>query len=98
MVLGGLGGRKFWEASFKQWGLAMQDDITDGVQLADQGRHCRPEARRPSTVASYGGYATLMGVVPKRLICMLQRWIMGVSEHVHLPKSILPYWKPVPRR
>ena len=24
-------GRKFWEASFKQWGLAMQDDITDGV-------------------------------------------------------------------
>jgi hypothetical protein len=25
-------GRKFWEASFKQWGKAMQDDITDGVK------------------------------------------------------------------
>jgi dipeptidyl aminopeptidase/acylaminoacyl peptidase len=25
-------GRKFWEASFRQWGRAMQDDITDGVQ------------------------------------------------------------------
>src|SRR6185436_184178 len=25
-------GRKFWEASFKQWGRTMQDDITDGVQ------------------------------------------------------------------
>ena len=25
-------GRKFWEASFKQWGKTMQDDITDGVQ------------------------------------------------------------------
>src|SRR5690606_31317119 len=23
-------GRAFWEASFGQWGLAMQDDITDG--------------------------------------------------------------------
>ena len=25
-------GRKFWEASFKEWGKRMQDDITDGVQ------------------------------------------------------------------
>ena len=25
-------GRQFWEASFKQWGLAMQDDVTDGAQ------------------------------------------------------------------
>lgn len=24
-------GRAFWEKSFKQWGRAMQDDITDGV-------------------------------------------------------------------
>ena len=24
-------GRKFWEASFKEWGKSMQDDITDGV-------------------------------------------------------------------
>src|SRR5690606_37922394 len=31
-------GRQFWEAGFGQWGLAMQDDITDGVQwLIDQG-------------------------------------------------------------
>ena len=25
-------GRKFWEASFRQRGRAMQDDVTDGVQ------------------------------------------------------------------
>lgn len=25
-------GRKFWECSFKQWGLTMQDDISDGVK------------------------------------------------------------------
>lgn len=31
-------GRKFWEASFKQWGLNMQNDITDGVYwLIEQG-------------------------------------------------------------
>ncbi|MBU2652068.1 MAG: prolyl oligopeptidase family serine peptidase, partial [Bacteroidetes bacterium] len=31
-------GRKFWEASFKQWGLTMQDDITDGVNwLIEKG-------------------------------------------------------------
>jgi dipeptidyl aminopeptidase/acylaminoacyl peptidase len=31
-------GRKFWEASFKEWGRKMQDDITDGVQwLVKQG-------------------------------------------------------------
>ncbi len=30
-------GRAFWEAGFGQWGLAMQDDISDGVQwLIDQ--------------------------------------------------------------
>ena len=54
-------GRKFWEASFKQWGQAMQDDITDGVQwLIKQG------IADPKRVAiyggSYGGYATLAGV------------------------------------
>ncbi|MCB0786149.1 MAG: prolyl oligopeptidase family serine peptidase, partial [Flavobacteriales bacterium] len=46
----------FWEASFKQWGRAMQDDITDGVNwLIDQG------IADPDRIAiyggSYGGYA-----------------------------------------
>ena len=25
-------GRKFWQAGFKQWEKAMQEDITDGVK------------------------------------------------------------------
>jgi dipeptidyl aminopeptidase/acylaminoacyl peptidase len=54
-------GRKFWEASFKQWGRSMQNDITDGVQwLIKQG------IADPKRIAiyggSYGGYATLAGV------------------------------------
>ena len=53
-------GRKFWEASFREWGQSMQDDITDGVKwLIDQG------IADPKRVAiyggSYGGYAVLEG-------------------------------------
>ena len=54
-------GWKHFAASFGQWGLAMQDDITDGVRwaigqgVADAGRVC-------IYGASYGGYAVLMGL------------------------------------
>ena len=54
-------GKEFWEASFKQWGRTMQDDITDGVQwLIDEGI-ADPE-RVGIYGGSYGGYATLAGV------------------------------------
>jgi dipeptidyl aminopeptidase/acylaminoacyl peptidase len=54
-------GWKHFSSSFKQWGLAMQDDITDGVRwaiaegVADPSRIC-------IYGASYGGYAALMGL------------------------------------
>jgi dipeptidyl aminopeptidase/acylaminoacyl peptidase len=57
----GLGYQHF-AASFKQWGMAMQDDITDGTRwaiaqgYADASRVC-------IAGASYGGYAVLMGLV-----------------------------------
>jgi len=45
-----LGTGEVWEASFKQWGKTMQDDITDGVQwLTKQG------VADPKKVAIYGG-------------------------------------------
>jgi dipeptidyl aminopeptidase/acylaminoacyl peptidase len=53
-------GRQFTEAGLHQWGLKMQDDITDGVRklvadgIADPKRVC-------IVGASYGGYATLAG-------------------------------------
>src|ERR671919_1692199 len=54
-------GRKFWEASFKQWGKTMQDDITDGVQwLIKQG--VADPKRIGIYGGSYGGYATLAGL------------------------------------
>ncbi len=53
-------GRKFEEAGYGQWGLKMQDDVTDGVKkliadgIADPKRIC-------IVGASYGGYAALAG-------------------------------------
>jgi dipeptidyl aminopeptidase/acylaminoacyl peptidase len=86
-------GRKFWEASFKQWGKKMQDDITDGVQwLVKKG------IADPKRVAiyggSYGGYATLAGVTftPDLYACAVD--YVGVSNLFTFMKTIPPYWKP----
>jgi dipeptidyl aminopeptidase/acylaminoacyl peptidase len=55
-------GVEFQQAGYQQWGLLMQDDITDGTRwlisqkLADPKRIC-------IVGASFGGYAALMGVV-----------------------------------
>ncbi len=54
-------GDDLYRKGFRQWGLSMQDDITDGVMsLIKQG------VVNPKRVcimgASYGGYATMMGL------------------------------------
>ena len=55
-------GRKHYVSSFKQWGLTMQDDITDGaLQLVKEG--IADKSRMCLYGASYGGYATLQGLV-----------------------------------
>ncbi len=87
-------GKKFWEAGFKQWGLAIQDDITDGVKwLIDQG------IADPKKVGiyggSFGGYATLAGVAftPDLYACAVD--YVGVSNLFTLIKTIPPYWEPM---
>ncbi|MFC0253811.1 alpha/beta hydrolase family protein [Massilia consociata] len=60
---GSLGfGIKHFKAGFKQWGLAMQNDIADGVRWA-AGKGIADANRVCIAGASYGGYATLMGLV-----------------------------------
>ena len=55
-------GRDFLYSGYQQWGLSMQDDLTDatlwavGAGIADKDRIC-------IYGASYGGYAALMGGV-----------------------------------
>ncbi|MGI4844661.1 MAG: alpha/beta fold hydrolase [Janthinobacterium lividum] len=77
---GSLGyGHAHYQAGWKQWGLAMQDDIADAARwaiaqgIADPKRIC-------IAGASYGGYATLMGLVndPDLYRCGIN-WI-GVTD------------------
>ncbi|MBL8311629.1 MAG: S9 family peptidase [Burkholderiales bacterium] len=86
-------GRKFWEASFKQWGLAMQDDITDGVNWLIKEGIADPK-RVAIYGASYGGYATLMGVTKTPELYAAAVDYVGVSNLFTFMKSIPPYWKP----
>ncbi|NMD17975.1 MAG: S9 family peptidase, partial [Synergistaceae bacterium] len=85
-------GRAFWEAGFKQWGRAMQDDITDGVQwLIEQGI-ADPE-RIGIYGGSYGGYAVLAGLAftPDLYACGVD--YVGVSNIFTLLETIPPYWE-----
>jgi len=86
-------GRAFWEASFKQWGKTMQDDITDGVKwLIAEG------IADPNRIAiyggSYGGYATLAGVTftPDLYRCAVD--YVGVANLFTFMETIPPYWEP----
>jgi dipeptidyl aminopeptidase/acylaminoacyl peptidase len=85
-------GRKFWEASFKQWGLKMQDDITDGVNWVVEQGIVDPK-RICIYGASYGGYATLAGLTytPDLYRCGVD--YVGVSNLLTFMKTIPPYWE-----
>jgi dipeptidyl aminopeptidase/acylaminoacyl peptidase len=86
-------GRQFMEASFKQWGQNMQNDITDGVNwLIKEGV---ADSKRVAIYgASYGGYATLAGITftPDLYNCAID--YVGVSNLLSFMQTIPPYWKP----
>ncbi|OWQ90428.1 hypothetical protein CDN99_13840 [Roseateles aquatilis] len=72
-------GRAYEEAGFRQWGLSMQDDITDGVQqLIDRG--VADPARLAIVGGSYGGYAAMWGLVktPRLYRCGVS--FAGISD------------------
>lgn len=87
-------GRKFLEASYKQWGLKMQDDITDGVHwLISEG--IADPARVAIYGGSYGGYAVLAGLAftPEVYACGVD--YVGVSNLLSFMTTIPPYWRPM---
>lgn len=85
-------GRAFLEAGNKQWGLAIQDDITDGVEWAiDQGI-ADPE-RIGIYGASFGGYATLVGITHTPDLYAAAVDYVGVSNIFTLLETIPPYWE-----
>jgi dipeptidyl aminopeptidase/acylaminoacyl peptidase len=72
-------GKEFLAKGFGQWGAAMQDDLTDGVQwLVAEGT---VDPKRVCIMgASYGGYAALMGAIrtPELFRCAIS-WA-GVTD------------------
>lgn len=77
-------GAEFQSAGDRQWGQAMQDDITDGTQWLIKNGYANAD-RVGIMGASYGGYAALMGAVktPDLYTCAIS--INGVSS---LPQVI----------
>jgi dipeptidyl aminopeptidase/acylaminoacyl peptidase len=72
-------GREFLNSGFKQWGQAMQDDVTDGTRwLIEQG------VADPEKICiyggSYGGYAALMGAVLESELYRCAVSLNGVSD------------------
>jgi dipeptidyl aminopeptidase/acylaminoacyl peptidase len=86
-------GKKFLNAADREWGRKMQQDVTDGTRwlieqgIADPDRIC-------IMGGSYGGYATLMGLVtePELYACGVD--IVGVANLITWLKTIPPYWMP----
>jgi dipeptidyl aminopeptidase/acylaminoacyl peptidase len=81
----GFGARHF-RAGWKQWGLAMQDDIADAAKWAIAQGYADPQ-RICIAGASYGGYAVLMGLAnnPELFKCGVE-WL-GVTDLAMLYKD-----------
>lgn len=87
-------GRAFWEASFREWGRKMQDDVTDGVRWLVAEGIADPE-RVAIYGGSYGGYATLAGLAFTPDLYAAGIDYVGVSNLLTFMKAIPPYWKPM---
>ena len=75
---------------YRQWGLTMQDDISDGVAwLVEQGIADRD--RIGIYGASYGGYAALEGVVKTPELYRAGASFAGVSDMVDLLDDLDKY-------
>ena len=85
-------GKKFLNAGNKQWGEAMQDDLTWGVKhLVARGI---VDPKRVGIMGgSYGGYATLAGVAFTPDVYAAAVSSVGPSNLITLLNSIPTYWE-----
>lgn len=74
----GYGGNLF-RAGWKQWGLAMQDDLADSVKWAAEQKLVDP-ARVCIYGGSYGGYAALMGAIASPGVYKCAASYAGVTD------------------
>jgi dipeptidyl aminopeptidase/acylaminoacyl peptidase len=87
-------GKAFLNAGNRQWGAAMQNDLTDAVAHIISRGWADP-AKVAIMGGSYGGYATLAGAAftPDLYCCGVD--IVGPSNLITLIETIPPYWAPM---
>lgn len=85
-------GKKYLHAGDRQWGLTMQNDLTDGVKWAVDAGIADPK-RVAIFGGSYGGYAALAGAAftPDLYRCAIDE--CGPSNLFTLLASFPPYWE-----
>ena len=72
-------GDRWFRLSFKQWGGTMQDDVTDATRWAVAQGIADPK-RIAIAGGSYGGYATMMGLVKEPELYRAGINIVGVTD------------------
>jgi len=87
-------GKAFINAGDREWGAAMQDDLSDAVAHV-VGQGWADPARVAIYGGSYGGYAALAGATftPDLYRCAVD--IVGPSNLITLIETIPPYWAPL---
>ncbi len=87
-------GKAFVNAGDREWGAAMQDDLSDAVAYVI-GQGWADPARVAIYGGSYGGYAALAGATftPGLYRCAVD--IVGPSNLITLIETIPPYWAPL---
>lgn len=91
-------GKHFLNAGNAEWGTGkMQDDLSDAVKWAVAKGYADPK-KVCIFGGSYGGYATLAGLVftPELYSCGVD--IVGPSNLKTLMESIPPYWEPMKKQ
>jgi dipeptidyl aminopeptidase/acylaminoacyl peptidase len=86
-------GKAFLTAGYREWAGKMHDDLIDGVNwLVTQGL---ADPKKVAIMgASYGGYATLVGLTFTPEVFAAGVDLVGPSNLVTLLNSIPPYWAP----
>lgn len=85
-------GKAFLNAGDKEWGGKMFDDVVDGVRWAIDKRIAEP-GKIGIMGASFGGYATLVGMTrePDMFACGID--VFGVSNLISFLATIPQHWK-----
>jgi len=91
-------GLKYMNAGTGQWCTgSMQNDLTDAVKWAISEGIADPQ-RIAIYGGSYGGYATLCGIVYTPDLYVAAVDLVGPSDVGYVLKSFPEYWKPVKKR